>query len=311
MSQAVVQPAPEIKSTKIKKLKTIADIVKHNSEAQRNKLLEQATLPQQQQQKIQNTSIPSTTQNTSINYLEKIPERNNNENISLAASLVNDDVANMNIDQLLEFEFNSVNNSSSNNEQLIDKYIDLDDIDLNPLDCYRNAQSTFNQNLPQPNFSTNGTNNHLDEFNFQFSVCSTSSSGFSEPSNFSTCSSQNGYNNLNNGQNCMFSSESESSPNGCSTYQYDQNNQINSPGIQQNYNLFQKNIRVGQNVIVAPQMKSNDHNNLSWNISEFTTQNNSDRSLLAQDHMNGECSSVGDNMFNNLSFLNDEIKLEI
>jgi len=93
----------------------------------------------------------------------------------------------INIDHLLEIEL------TANQQSPIDKYIDLDDIDVNPLDCYRN---TNNNNHHHHNSGNNGggglhntSNANLDEFALQFSVCSSSSSGFSEPSSFSCSSS--------------------------------------------------------------------------------------------------------------------------
>lgn len=366
-----VENQPKI--TKAKKLKTIADIVKHNSETQRNKLLEQSTFtvpnkvqkflsqppPEPVQQKQQQELRLSVTNNLTLapsalnahqgllDDQDQFTSNDQKNNLFTNSPLVNDSdissMTNMNIDHLLELEFNSVNNSSVTNQQLIDKYIDLDEIDLNPLDCYRN-QMTFNQtNNNLPTF-TNGSNNHLDELNFQFSICSSSSSGFSEPSNFSTCSlsSQSGFNNLNN-NNLIFSSESESSPtNVASTnFQYEQNNNhVNSSGLPPNYNLFQKtsnntnvmpntNLNNGNNKSdIVSQLRNIDNSNvklnnsgnqndLNWNNVEYTknsamisnnrvVQSNNNESMVG----NGQC-NVNDSMYGNFSFLGDEIKLEI
>jgi len=115
----------------------------------------------------------------------------------------------MKIDQLLEIQLNTDQKSP------IEKYIDLDEIDVNPLDLYRYSNLSLNnhQNANMNNTNANLINN-FDEFRFQFSVgSSTSSSVFSEPSNMSTCSGNtisNGTNNksYNNNNNNHFQSNS-------------------------------------------------------------------------------------------------------
>lgn len=131
----------------------------------------------------------------------------------------------MNIDQLLELELSAgggnggggtggtTPNGKADRETppLVDKFIDLDDIDVNPLDCYRTQQH-------QHGHKAGG--GLMDEFGLQFSVSSSSSSGFSEPSNFSTCSSSTTTPNggaagsyMNGcGSTSMFGAEVDSSP---------------------------------------------------------------------------------------------------
>ena len=340
--------------SKTKKLKTIADIVKHNNESQRHKqLAETAPAPQQQPSILAPPPPPAphhvepsqsseaiedkfslksdNTNNLTLTWLNN--NTNNNEllkdlNYSINyeqpqqiksealfhESHLSGDMSGMNIDRLIEMEFNNVNESAGHNHhhhhQSIDKFIDLDDIDLNPLDCYRhnsnNNNNVNNSNMLSSNLGTNS--NHLDEFNFQFSVCSSSSSGFSEPSNFSSCSSQTGagYANLNNVMgNYVFSSESESSPMGVA-YQYEQA-YMNSPVATSN-----------SSPSLRQPMKQHDmlmHSNvIDWGMSDTqytpppppppATLNlnfKSDQENFEHHHHH--------NMFANLSFLNDEIKL--
>ncbi len=264
---------------------------------------------QQQQQLI---SSGTATNNTSF-----IPDTNfdvKTSGLFTSSQLVNDtdmsSMANMNIDHLLELEF-STDSVSVHNQQLIDKYIDLDDIDLNPLNPY---QTNFHQPHHQQSqtFTANNTVQQvhpIDEFsNFQFSVCSSSSSGFSEPS-FSS-GSQTSANSVyslaaaSNGHHA-FSSESESSPPTNAnqrSFQYDTNSNglISSPG----YHLFQKTNR------------NNDANNIanSFVIGEFTTNPNSAMiSNLTNSNTNNMVigNSSTDNMFSSFSFLSDEINLKI
>ena len=144
---------------KAKKLKTIADIVKHNSAQQQlqQQQITEIKLEEQKQKELadnndltltwlnQNnktnevTSSSSTTfesnkslENfyTSPDYIICNESNQNNQQTQLDMSNIDQ------IDRLLELEFNNVN--VANNQQSIDKYIDLDDIDVNPLDCYRN-----------------------------------------------------------------------------------------------------------------------------------------------------------------------------
>ncbi len=233
-------------------------------------------------------------------------------------------MSSINIDQLLELEFSSVNDPSSVQNQ-IDKYIDLDDIDLNPLDCYRNAnnQATFSQNNPPlPSL----TNQH-DEFNFQFSVCSSSSSGFSEPSNFSSCSSQNSYNNkLNNSHVFNNSSESESSPptakysNQFDMFHADGQKANGNTMVRMNHNL---NLTLGQNISTVKLNGSNVINAqfADWNIGEFTSgvgngsalissntiagANNSNNGNASVNGINNNSNVVVGDMFGGFSFLTD------
>ena len=348
--------------SKTKKLKTIADIVKHNNESQRHKqLAETVTTPQQQQQQslilapppppaplhlepnqcseviedkfslksdiTNNLTLTWLNNNTnnnellkdlnySINY-EQPPQQQQQQIKSEALfheSHLTGDMSSMNIDRLIELEFNNVNESAghhSHHHQSIDKFIDLDDIDLNPLDCYRhnnnNTNNVTNSNMMSSNLGAgcnNANSNHLDEFNFQFSVCSSSSSGFSEPSNFSSCSSQTGagYANLNNViGNYVFSSESESSPIGVA-YQYEQT-YMNSPAANNN-----------SSPSLRQPMKQHDllmHSNvIDWGMSEQYTS----AAQAAAVNLNFKSEQENfehhhHNMFANLSFLNDEIKL--
>lgn len=263
------QPLP----TKSKKLKTIADIVKHNSETQRNKFLH--NLQSSNQAQSQPPQQPQIQQQPLL-----IPHLNDT---------FTNDMSNINIDHLLELQFNSVIDPSIiHNQQLIDKYIDLDDIDLNPLECYR-------QNTSQTNFTQNNNipSNQLDEFNFQFSVCSSSSSGFSEPSNFSTCS-QNGYTNshLNNSHIFNNSSESESSPPINYSNQFDNinNNNRNSPQpLPPSYNLFQKTSDDSSQMVQV---------NGNGQFSDWSIGNNNNNN-------GGGGTSNGDSLFENFSFLCD------
>ncbi len=233
----------------------------------------------------------------------------------------NTDMSSINIDHLLELEFNSVNDPSSVHNH-IDKYIDLDDIDLNPLECYRNTnnQATFSQNNPQ---QTTVVSNQHDDFNFQFSVCSSSSSGFSEPSNFSTCSSQNSYNNNNNLNNSHVlnnSSESESSsPTNKYSNQFDMvriNHNLNHTLNQSNSNLKLNN---SCNVI--------NTQFTDWAIEEFTSNVGNGTVLISSNaisgannqgnvSVNGNCignnnnnnndnNNVVSDMFGGFSFLTD------
>ena len=142
----------------------------------------------------------------------------NHNNMSSTAEMVND--SDINIDHLLEIEL------TANQQSPIDKYIDLDEIDVNPLDCYRNtanSSNNINSNGNNTNSNTNtntssnvnglqnASNTHLDEFNLQFSVCSSSSSGFSEPSSFSCSSSMSSTNNGELAQKIAFYTELQSS----------------------------------------------------------------------------------------------------
>ncbi|RNA19265.1 hypothetical protein BpHYR1_018074 [Brachionus plicatilis] len=77
----------------------------------------------------------------------------------------------LSMDNLLELELSAEESSP------IDKFIDLDEIEVNPLEYRCGAHMVCSQ---------------MDEFNVQFSVCSSGSSGFSEPSNFSCSSSISG-----------------------------------------------------------------------------------------------------------------------
>lgn len=200
LPQATVQPAGD--SNKPKKLKTIADIVKHQSVQQMAAAsslpptvkeplplvrFEQAALHQPVDSKMTNEDLTISWINHNHTSMMMI----NNENDCKTHHSGADD---MNIEQLLELELNSSNahHHDSNNRDSasspIDKFIDLDDIDVNPLDCYRSGQHHHHQHHQHQSVG-NKASTSLDEFNLQFSVCSTSSSGFSEPSNFSTCSS--------------------------------------------------------------------------------------------------------------------------
>ena len=112
--------------------------------------------------------------NNNNNILSGLENYYTNENAN--GHIVND--SEINIDHLLEIEL------TANHQSPIDKYIDLDEIDVNPLECYRSTNNN-NNNINLQNTS----NANMDEFNLQFSVCSSSSSGFSEPSSFSCSSS--------------------------------------------------------------------------------------------------------------------------
>ena len=191
-------------NNKPKKLKTIADIVKHQSvqliAMNTNNSTNVAPLgppPPPPQVIKQDSSLER----------PKSPNKMSNEELTVSwinhSNPMNECLTNgsnkhgadeMNIEQLLELELDTGHHQSQreNASSPIDKFIDLDDIDVNPLDCYRTQQ----QHQQQPKSATN-----LDEFNMQFSVCSTSSSGFSEPSNFSTCSSICSSVSSNNGNN--------------------------------------------------------------------------------------------------------------
>lgn len=317
-------------------MKTIADIVKHNSEAQRNKLQElhhnqqqqnHPVLPSEQQQ--QQQLISSNSNNMILAPPQFIPEGNfavKSSGLFGSSQLVNDtDMPSMNsmsIDHLLELEFNT-DSDSVHNEQLIDKYIDLDDIDLNPLNSYQTSfhqqqqqhshhhQQQQNQSQIQQAFTVNDSTAHqIDELNFQFSVCSSSSSGFSEPSTFSSgSSSQNSAFNLatSNSHQVFSCSESESSPPNNTNQQcfhYENNSLINSPS----YNLFQKTVRLtsdNSNVNSNNNFVIGEFNPNSTMISNSTCNNN----MIIGNSQNGNSST--DSMFSSFSFLSDEINLKI
>ena len=250
MTMLVERCVEKLPTFKAKKLKTIADIVKHNSTQQFNTAVNQRLLQQQSSVSSSNSNHDSLASSCSSsnssssslsnfinsNLLQDFTNSNNNNNNNnntnnLTVSWINNTLANnslfssldnfyasenvngnlirtnnnnmdaeINIDHLLEIEL------TANQQSPIDKYIDLDEIDVNPIeDCYRNTShinnntnnstSTTNANTNSNNGVLQNTNNtNLDEFALQFSVCSSSSSGFSEPSSFSCSSSMSSTN---------------------------------------------------------------------------------------------------------------------
>lgn len=334
---------------KTKKLKTIADIVKHNTQ---NLLPHQ---PQQQQYQYQNrfnSSINFISNNllfqdfTSPNDNETLQQQSNitnqTDSNSLTVSWINNNTNNIlsSLDCNYGHHFSLDENELST--PLIDnKYIDLDEIDVNPLDTRQFTNNT--------NKSTN--NNTQDEFNLQFSVCSSSSPGFSEPSSFSCSSSSMSSNNGNNNQNVntaatgaynsLFGSESASSPINSSSTAY-HSSYDSSPSSLSSSNNNNKDL------LLMHQIQNQNFINMSnnnWNLIEFSTGGNSNENEPDNDNSNNRNtlnyhsthdlindqpnnnnhnnnvnsgsgvnvynSNCGDNMFGSFNFFNDEIKLEI
>lgn len=348
---------------KPKKLKTIADIVKHQSiqhvtiapdfnngtlSPQQHLRLpikqrsnEQPQQQQQQQHHLDNNKMVSNedltiswiNHNTLLLNSQSLDDAHISSSYSSIGKTTNQESKNsdLNIEQLLELELNSNNHQNTSSHETssspIDKYIDLDDIDVNPLDCYRNNHNSSHHHHQQ---QQTGGNSNLDEFNLQFSVCSTSSSGFSEPSNFSSCSSicsSNGSssnggggtniysNNLINGlSTCLFGDES--SP---YTHHYD-----HSPPIQyhQQQNMHNTSMSRQQqqqhslsNDLLIENNASNNVNNassstsstssgnkmLDWNIIEFTTTTTNSSSNNASNSSTNATSNSSNNTGNSSS----------
>lgn len=254
-------------SSRPKKLKTIADIVKHQASNQHKPAYaNQHSLIDMQQQQTQENSCSESelnNQDLTITWINQNQLINNIQYSSESEQL--------NMDNLLELELNTDQSSP------IDKFIDLDEIDVNPLDYRSSAQMVCNQ---------------MDEFNLQFSVCSSGSSGFSEPSNFSCSSSISsgsasnlGYTNCSTNVLSVNSINNLFSPDDSSPYQ---SYEHNSP-YQNSYNVAN-----GQHLIA--------NQSLDWSMID-----------LADKHGPNSTSTVncGENMFANFNFFNDEIKLEI
>ncbi|CAF0915930.1 unnamed protein product [Brachionus calyciflorus] len=305
-----------LSQAKPKKLKTIADIVKHQNETN-NQNQEQLTnsimfnninnIDKKFNQNIINFNEQNTNQSElhqdnnlfkgedlTITWINQNHLINNNINQHLNQNSNQHDQINM--DNLLELELDTENNSP------IEKFIDLDDIDVNPLDCYRSGATNENQNV-RCNQNLLHSNTSLDEFNLQFSVCSSTSSGFSEPSNFSCSSSMSSASNLSYGNcgsnvmsvnsinTCLFSPD-EPSP---SAYQsYENHHSPNS--------LFQQN-----NFHISSNKNTHGLNNIDWNLSEFHVKNQN----TINSSNNSANVNCNENMFANFNFFNDEIKLEI
>ena len=277
-------------SSRPKKLKTIADIVKHqannNNQQQKSLVFNQPNLIETQQQHYQQLQIQQLQQQQQHHHQQNMQENNedeemNNQDLTITwinqNQLINNiqysnETDHLNMENLLELELNHDQNSP------IDKFIDLDEIDVNPLDYRSGAQIVCNQ---------------MDEFNLQFSVCSSGSSGFSEPSNFSCSSSISSASNLGyanagsnvlsvNSINNLFSPD-DSSP--CTYQSYDHN----SP-YQSSYNMTNS-----QHMIA--------NQTLDWSMIDLA-----DKSAHQHNISTVNC---GENMFANFNFFNDEIKLEI
>ena len=234
-------------------------------------------------------------------------------------------ISDMNIANLLEIDLHT---SSANGHHIdqdqhhnqrshspIEKFLDLDDIDVNPLDCYRQAASqtsltssttdlvnsvaptttattttttaTTTTKVTTPSTTSvqtvnNNQKTYLDEFNFQFSVCSaslssasSSSSGFSEPSNFSTSSNLSS---CSNNSNKGFTMQQQQSIDSC-LFQSPNDSPVVNANNGNVYQSMSSQQTPSTNDTSLPTFKVNNSNNSNsntsncWSMIEFNSSN--------------------------------------
>ncbi len=229
----------------------------------------------------------------------------------------------------------------------IEKYIDLDDIVVNPLDCYRsNINTSLHHNHQSSRSPNNGNtiqkNSYLDEFNFQFSVCSAStvpSSSISSSSTFisgdSTSNANNNTNDLNKNKSMNFHHQQQQSlMNECLSFASHFDDQSSNHFVNSgNNNSSLPNFKLSNSDLINP---SSNCNNLNGNLSLIDASSNNNGGEGSIKHMvnnqlllqqlnldqfqNGSISidmgynggsNCSDAIFGGFNFFNDEIKLEI